>query len=141
MMDEQRHLSVDGQRGFGLVAGTVVVCLQIGAFIFAWKLLVSMAAAAGRVQRGGIGFGIMVHYSVYLFGLMCCVASGVAVFSSSVKVRWIAIGALLVGWGLWCAPILPDYPNRGSVFLALGAIILTIGSGLIAPWLNRKIQR
>ena len=44
----------------------IVIAIQILFFVLAWNWLVEAAADAGRRQRGGVAFGITVHYGFYL---------------------------------------------------------------------------
>lgn len=125
----------------GVIAIIVVIAVQILLFVFAWHWLVDAAVESGREQRGGVAFGVTVHYGVILIGCAFAIGSTVSAITSRSLIRWSTIGLLVAVWSLYVVPSLSSYPIRGSVFYSLGCLILVIGSGIIVPLLDRIVHR
>jgi hypothetical protein len=124
-----------------IIATIVVIVVQILVFVFAWNWLVDAAADAGREQRGGVAFGVTVHFGVFLISFAFVVGSSVSAITSRQLIRWATIGLLVAVWSLYVAPSISSYPIRGSAFYFLGCLILVIGSGIIIPLLDRVVNR
>lgn len=125
----------------GVIATIVVIAVQILLFVFAWNWLVDAAVDAGREQRGGVAFGVTVHFGVFLISFAFVVGSAVSAITSRRLIRWSTIGLLVAVWSLYVAPSFSSYPIRGSAFYFLGCLILVIGSGVTIPLLDRVVHR
>lgn len=125
----------------GIIATLVVIAVQILVFVFAWNWLVDAAVDAGREQRGGVAFGVTVHFGVFLISFAFVVGSAVSAITSRQLIRWSTIGLLLAVWSLYLAPSVSSYPIRGSAFYSLGCLILVTGSGIIIPLMDRVAHR
>ena len=74
--------------------------------------------------RSGVGYGIMVHYTLYLVGLLAAANSVVQTSALSVKAKVYTV-LLCVGiLGFCLSPNLLGFPNRTSLLMASGIISL-----------------
>ena len=94
----------------------------------------------GRVQRGGVGFGITVHYGALFIGCGFVIATVVSAITDRPRTRWMTMVLLLIGWSWWVVPALESYPIRGTTFLLLGLTIICLGSGLLVPTLMKTFD-
>lgn len=120
-------------------ASLALAALQVFLLIFIWDWLLHMASAQGRTMRGGVGFGLTVYYGGRSLCLGFLIASPVAALTSRRAVGWAAIVSILILWSILILPALPSYPIRGTSFYLLGASLLLVGSGAIAPLLRKLL--
>lgn len=120
----------------GIVAAAVVVAAQVCMFAVIWDWFVARAVELGREQRGGVAFGLTVHYGAILFGPVSFFGSCLSVFARAERIRWLVLLSAACLWGWWTVPALPEYPIRGTVYVLLGAVLLMIGSGFVLPFVQ-----
>ena len=123
------------------LSSLAISAIQFLLFVLLWDAAVNHAASIGHGQRGGVAFGITVLLGAWSAGGMFLIGSIVGGLVQSFRIRWSVFGALLAGWTslLWSS--LDSYPVRAGVFFALGASILVVGSGVIAPFIANRRKR
>lgn len=115
-----------------------ITLLQVVVFFLCWDTAVTIAHDMGREQHGGVAFGLGVAYGAWLLSLMFLIGTSTSVLSERRALRWGTLALLVSFWVLWVWPSLANYPIRGSTLFLLGALILTLGSGFLAPFASRR---
>lgn len=124
-----------------LIAKTLlVVLLQTGTFLVAWTAMVSIARWQGRFPPE-LFFGMTTYYGTLWITSTFAICGVVAMMFTKPILRWCAICAGVVAWLVWLWPSFDSRPYAMPAFFALGALILTIGSGLVIPLMERNTSR
>jgi hypothetical protein len=98
--------------------------VQLQLFILAYSVAYEFARVYRGSTRSDIGYGIMLHYGLYLFGVLASVNGVVQTSTLSLKVKLITAAACA---GVFCCYLLRSFritPYRASLLLFPGAACL-----------------
>jgi len=108
---------------------------QVALFVGLHDLSLSLAAASGEPSHvnGGVGWGIMVEYSIYIFAVICLVSRFLALSFSSWRVLF-----PLIGFVLFASLFVDDLFHVRSLTYPKRALLLVscAFAALVFPYLN-----
>jgi hypothetical protein len=85
---------------------------QVVAFMFCYSAVVEIYTIAYGPMRGDLSFGIALHHSLYLLGVLAAANSMVQIFADRTGTKWLAAINTSLLWLFFWADILPQMPNR-----------------------------
>lgn len=124
-----------------LIATFLLPLGQLVVFVGVWSLALEIARATGISQRPDLAFGMTLHYGLILIGFLFQISSFPGILSSRRIHQWIAVLSCLAVWAYWMMPSFDSHPLRGPLFFLIGASLLLLGGGILAPRLRRWILK
>ncbi|MDM7924266.1 MAG: hypothetical protein QUS14_18430 [Pyrinomonadaceae bacterium] len=85
---------------------------QVIAFMFLYSAAAEIYTIAYGPIKGDLAYGIGLHHSLYLLGVLSAANAVVQIFADSRGTRWLATVNTSLLWLFFWADILPEMPNR-----------------------------
>ena len=101
--------------------------LQVLFFVLIYEIAFNLIAEHGGYPRPDLGYGIQLHYSLYLLCLLCVINSTVKVTSSGFKLPSLIVALICTGvWVVVWLNTLGSHPYRTALAITAGIISFSI---------------
>jgi hypothetical protein len=122
-----------------LMMAILIGIIQITSFVALYECAFRFAANLGREYRRSIGYGIMLHFSFWIFVIAAFAVPFSLIACRTRKPTMVLVVCLLAVWSWLILPSIEVYPLRASFLFGLG-IVHVLAFGWIASHFGRRVQ-